>query len=81
MEESFAEITIDRDNATATVRLNSKLETKDKPFANPVAHAKHEALHLLTGRLNNLARSRFASSDEIYEAWEELVRKLEVLIP
>ena len=38
--------------------------------------AKHEVLHLLTGRLLAQGRSRYISAAEIDEAAEELVQKL-----
>jgi len=44
--------------------------------------AKHEAIHLLISKFDELARRRYvASSDDIYRANEELVIKLEKLIP
>ena len=64
----------------ATVRLNSKLPNKDKPFKDIKGSAKHEALHLLVGRLEQNGRYRFTSENEIYESVEELVFKLESLI-
>lgn len=81
LEDCFANISIGQDNATATVCLNSKLPKEDMPFRDPKRHAKHEAIHLLTSRLESLAKARYVSRQEIYEAWEELTRKLEVLIP
>jgi hypothetical protein len=76
-EDSFAEIEINQCSMVATVRLNSELPDKDKPFADPKMHAKHEAIHLLIGRLEARARDRYVRSDEIYEAIEELVRRIE----
>ena len=64
----------------ATVRLNSKLPDKDKPFKDIKKTAKHEALHLLLMRLENCARARYLIEDEIDESIEELVYKLEDLI-
>jgi len=80
-DASFASIAVDQDEMTATVRLNSKLPDKDKPHKDIKRDAKHEALHLLTARINYLARCRYTTGDEIYEAIEELVHKLEGLIP
>ena len=42
--------------------------------------AKHEMLHLLLSRLSELAVSRYVTEDQITEAEEELVRKLEGLL-
>lgn len=80
LEKHFAEIDINQTNMVATVRLNSKLPDKDKPFKDIRGSAKHEALHLLIGRLEHRASSRYVSEDEIYEVVEELVRKIERLI-
>ena len=81
LEDHFAEITISQGNMVATVRLNSKLPDKNKPHKDVRRSAKHEALHLLVGRLENNGRYRYCSENEIYEATEELVFKLEELIP
>ena len=80
LEESFANITINQTNMGATVRLNSKLPEKDRPHKDIRLTAKHEAIHLLIGRLEENGRYRYSSSNEIYEASEELVLKLEGLI-
>ena len=80
IDDCFADITIDQSENIATVRLNSKLLTKDKPHQDIKGNAKHEALHLLVGRLERNARWRYSSSSEISEATEELVHKLEGLI-
>jgi len=81
LEESFANICIEQDKMVATVRFSSKLPDKDKPFNDIKRTAKHEAVHLLVGRLEMNGRYRHASAGEIYEATEELVNKLEKLIP
>ena len=78
--DSFAEITISQVDMVATVRLTSKLDGLDKKVFNPKKHAKHEALHLLIGRLESNGRHRYISNDEMYEATEELARKLDRLI-
>ena len=80
LENNFAEITIDQVGMVATVRLNSKLPEKDKPHSNIQLSAKHEALHLLLHKLENLARCRYLFQDDIYEATEELVFKLQELL-
>jgi len=78
--DSFASIVINRKQMVATVRLNSQLEKEDKLFKDIKLSAKHEALHLLVGRLEGNARYRYSSENEIYEAVEELVVKLGELI-
>ena len=80
LENSFADIHINQGEMVAIVTLNSKLPEKDKPFKHIKRSAKHEALHLLVGRLEQNARFRYSSENEIYEATEELVFKLEELV-
>jgi len=81
LERSFADIAINLEDMVATVRLNSDLPDKDKPHKDIKRSAKHEAIHLLVGRLEFNGRYRFVSDGEISESSEELVRKLEGLIP
>jgi len=80
VDGKFAGITINQGDMVATVRLNSELPDKDKPFKDIKRTAKHEALHLLVGRLEQNGRYRHSSENEIYEATEELVNKLVELI-
>ena len=81
LDTGFASITIDQDNMVATVKLNNNLSYEDGLFHNVKRSAKHEALHLLVGRLECLAGNRYCRHSEIYEATEEIVFKLEELIP
>ena len=81
LEDCFANILINIDAMVATAKLNSKVATEDKPLRDAKRSAKHEALHLLVGRLELLGRARYCSKDEMYEAVEELVNKLVDLIP
>ncbi len=80
LEEHFAEISINQEKMVATVRLNSKLPDKDKPFKNVKENAQHEAVHLLVGRLEARAYDRYVMKEEIYEAVEELVRRIQKLV-
>lgn len=80
LDSSFADIAINQLDMVATVALNSRLPVKDKPFKDIKRSAKHEALHLLLGRLEHRAKDRYVAEAEIYEAVEELVFKLEKLI-
>lgn len=80
IKSGFADLQIDLTDMVATLRLNSKLPDKDKPFKDIKRSAKHEALHLLVGRLEQNGRHRYIAEEEIYEATEELVFKLEELI-
>lgn len=80
LEDSFAEISINQIDMVATVILNSKLPEKDNPFKDTKRSAKHEVIHLLLARLEDRAKSRYITENEIYEAVEEVVFKLERLI-
>ena len=80
-DDSFASIDTNLGDMVATVRLNSELPGKEKPHKDIKQSAKHEAIHLLVNRLQINAISRFSTEAEIYEATEELVHKLEKLIP
>ena len=78
---SFANIIINQGEMVATVKLNTKCPEEAVPFKDVRKSAKHEALHLLIGRLEQDGRWRYSSEAEIYEAAEELVNRLEALIP
>jgi len=80
VDDAFANLTINQGEMVATVRLNSKLPDKDKPHKNIRKSAKHEAIHLLVGRLEHNGRYRYSTENEIYEATEELVNRLVNLI-
>lgn len=80
LDTVFADMKLDLTAMVVTVRLNSQLPDKDKPFRDIKLSAKHEALHLLVGRVEHNGRYRYSSESEIYEAVEELVNKLEGLI-
>lgn len=76
LEDCFANITVDQSHMVATTKLNSK---KD-PDKHVKQSAKHEAIHLLLWKLQNIANSRYCQPEELDEAIEELVFKLEGLI-
>ena len=80
LADGFANITVAQADMVATVRLNSALSDREKPFMDVKQSAKHEALHLLLMRLEQLADYRYAQTSEICESVEELVHKLEGLI-
>ena len=81
IEKSFADVTINQADMVVTVRLNSNLLDKNKPFKDARKSAKHEAIHLLIARLEHNGRYRYIPECEMDEASEELVHKLEDLIP
>lgn len=80
LENCFARLVVTQSDMVATVRLNSELPDRDKPFKDIKRSAKHEAIHLLLSRLEHRACSRYVVEEEIYESVEELVFKLEELI-
>ena len=80
LDDSFASININQGSMVATVKLNSILHNDEKPHRNIKQSAKHEAIHLLIGRLEHNGRFRYSTENEIYEATEELVFRLEELI-
>ena len=79
--DDFAGISVDMDNMTATVRLNSRLPKRQASAKDVRRLAKHEALHLLLARLRSLALERFVTASEVQESSEEVVHRLEELIP
>jgi hypothetical protein len=81
VDDVFACVNANTISRTATVTLNSKLPTKDRPHKDIHRTAKHEALHLLLDHFKDLAYSRFVGRDSINETEEELVIKLSKLIP
>ncbi len=74
----FAQITVDQLQRVATVILNSRDE--NHPDKHVKLSAKHEAIHLLLYTLAYAGRCRYIQPEEIDEAEEELVFKLEDLI-
>ena len=81
LEGAFANITIIQSGMVATARLNKDLNEDTRCLCKVEDNAKHEALHLLVYRLEDVARMRYVREGEIDEAAEELVRKLEQAIP
>lgn len=79
--DAYATITVNQEDHIATVSLNSTTPEEELKFRDVEASAKHEAIHLLTGRLQYLASSRYCNEDEIYQEVENLAFKLESLIP
>jgi hypothetical protein len=82
-ERVFSNISIDQEAMIATVRFNNKLSKDLKSLRKPEWTAKHEAIHLLIGRLVDYAESKLIAerdARDIGEASEELVNKLMNLI-
>ena len=80
LDGCYADIGINLDGMVATLRLNSDLTKQEKKDKDIRTSAKHEAIHLLVGRLSENARYRHTSAAELRECVEELVCKLEKLI-
>ena len=78
LENSFARIKINSEEMVATVSLHNGPEEKE--HKNVKRSAKHEAIHLMLSRLEDVAGRRHIRAGEIYESVEELVFKLEKLI-
>lgn len=79
--DCFASLITNQEDMVATVYLNSDMTEDAKPFFNVRESAKHEALHLLLARYSDVAHYRYTTKTDIYETEEELVRRLETLIP
>jgi len=80
IDGAFADISVNQGNMIATVRLCRGLPEEDKLHKDIKQSAKHEALHLLLSRLVQNGRYRYTTEDEISEAAEEIIHKLEDLI-
>lgn len=81
-ENVYSEIRRDLDGYTATIYMNTEFEmTGIDDITQAIKDtAKHEIMHLLVSRLSLVGKNRFVSGDELYQAEEELVTKLEKLL-
>lgn len=75
----YAEYSVNLRHRAFIVRFTTDWDTSGRPLCYEEIDnsARHEALHLLIGRVVSLAHSRWVTEDEIMEAAEELTRKLE----
>jgi hypothetical protein len=80
LEDVFADICVNSEACVATVRYNSDSKGTLAEEHCPSRTGKHEAIHLLTDRLENCAYKRFISKDEIKTAVEDIAHRLEDLI-
>ena len=80
---NFAELNANYRHRTVTFSFNTNWPDNvgDKNGDNIDKIAKHEALHLLTIPLCQLALERFVTESEIFSVDEELICRLESLIP
>ena len=74
-----AEIRVNIRDRVATVVLST--EKHEKHFQTMRDCAKHEALHLLIARLEDLAKRRYVTPGDINEECEGIVEILEKSIP
>ena len=79
VDGGYADIFVDQTQRVVTVRFNPD-KTYKKSSRTVAEIAKHEAIHLLIHNLQACAEFRYVIQDEIYEAGEALVYKLEGLI-
>ena len=78
--DAYATTNIDLPTRTVTVKFATELDESDFEKNWIEKTAKHEMIHVFTGRLAEIAASRFVSDSELEEATEELVFELEHLI-
>jgi hypothetical protein len=81
LDDKFASIKYVLSDGCATVMLNSELPSHLIDHKDIKRDAKHEAMHLLLSRLVWYANQRCVAQDALDEAEEEIVVKLEGLIP
>jgi len=81
IEDKFAQLFYVLVDGCATAVLNSKLPSSLQNHRNVKRDAKHEAVHLLLARFVWYAHQRSATKEVLDEAEEEIVVKLEKLIP
>ena len=61
------------------ISLSNEWNEKDEPTNEKIIDsAKHEVIHLLLARFSETAWARCINKDELYEAEEELCRKIEM---
>ena len=79
--DKFAQIKYVLGDGCATATLNSQIPPSLSEHKDVKRDAKHEAIHLLLGRLIWYANQRCVAQETLDEAEEEIVVKLEGLIP
>ncbi len=81
-ETEFAECNYDIGAASSMIGLCSNWDTSIRGLSEEQIkkYAKHEVIHLLLARFSAQAYERFINKNELKEAEEELVRKLENII-
>lgn len=74
LDDASANIHVDYNTKAATVRLATVIYSPIEDIA------RHEALHLMMGKYSHLANKRYATSEEISEAEESIVRILTIAL-
>ena len=82
MEGVYARIFPDIKTNVATIKMNTEwsmfaIDNLEESIKNA---AKHEVIHLLLARLSEYGHKKDYTHDNMFEAEEELVRKLEKII-
>ena len=72
--EDYANTVVDLESKSATNRYNK--DNDDGVHELLKYYAKHEVIHILTGRISSLAGERYCTATELNEAAEELVNQL-----
>jgi len=80
LKESLAEIQFDDNSHTAVVRLASTVKKSVAQDSNVVKTALHEAIHVLTHRLERAADARYIAEECVSASEEELVMHLEAIL-
>lgn len=84
LEKNYAESIIRGDTYIVTFVLTTEIDMnidRNKTLDELICElAKHEVLHCLLGRFSTNAHSRYINQNELLEAEEELVIKLEKII-
>lgn len=73
----YSKISSDVEGNVATISICKSY--KKNHFWDVKISAKHEMIHLFLARLENLAKSRYVSEEQIYSEEERLARVLEKL--
>jgi hypothetical protein len=67
-------------NYVCTVRMAKSIDKEEVKHFDPIKSARHEMIHLILGRLSDLAKSRNYTSSDYFDAEEECVLRLMSII-
>jgi hypothetical protein len=80
LADAYAKVGTKSVHKVARIGFNTEWRSDDPRPLNKASiadTAKHEAIHMVTADLVSLANSRFVTPDEVLEAEERLVRRLQ----